>query len=153
MEVTGTWDDPAFAGRPLPAPDDLSAEFWRAARSGELRYQQCPACGHRQFYPRLLCTECGATPEWKAASGRGTVHTFTVVRKNLAPPFDRLTPYVVAVVELEEGPRMMGNVTHCDPDEVRIGMAVAAYAVAVDEGIGVPFWRPQAPDGDAAGRS
>ncbi len=142
MEVSGSWDDPDLAGRPLPGPDMLSAGYWEAARRGELRIQECPACGHRQFYPRLLCTECGGTPEWMAASGRGTVHTFTVVRKNLAPPFDRLTPYVVAVVELDEGPRMMGNVTHCDPDRVRIGMAVTAYAVVADEGIGVPFWRP-----------
>jgi uncharacterized OB-fold protein len=77
------------------------------------------------------------------------VHTFTVVRKNLAPPFDRLTPYVVAVVELAEGPRMMGNVTHCDPDQVRIGDAVTAYAVAVDDGVAAPFWRPAADGGGA----
>jgi uncharacterized OB-fold protein len=142
MEVSGSWEEPDYAGRPVPGPDTLSAEFWDAASRGELLIQECPVCGHRQFYPRLLCTECGATPEWKAASGRGTVHTFTVVRKNLAPPFDRLSPYVVAVVELAEGPRMMGNVTHCDPDEVSIGMDVTAYAVIADEGIGVPFWRP-----------
>ncbi|MGO9456933.1 MAG: Zn-ribbon domain-containing OB-fold protein [Acidimicrobiales bacterium] len=142
MEVSGSWDAPDFAGRPLPDADMLSAGYWDAARHGELRIQECPACRHRQFYPRFLCTECGGTPEWMAASGRGTVHTFTVVRRNLAPPFDRLTPYVVAVVELDEGPRMMGNVTHCDPDRVRIGMEVTAYAVVADEGIGVPFWRP-----------
>jgi uncharacterized protein len=145
MEVTGTWEDPGFAGRPLPGPDDLSSEYWAAARAGELWYQECGACGHRQFYPRYLCTACGAAPEWRVASGRGTVHTFTVVRKNLAPPFDRLTPYVLAVVELEEGPRMMGNITHCEPDEVGIGMAVTVYAVAVDEEVAVPFWRPHRP--------
>ena len=142
MEVSGTWEDPDFSGRPVPGPDTLSAEFWDAAHRGELLIQECPVCHHRQFYPRLLCTECGATPEWKAASGRGTVHTFTIVRKNLAPPFDRLSPYVVAVVELEEGPRMMGNVTGCAPDDVAVGMPVKAYAVKIEDGLAIPFWEP-----------
>jgi len=144
VEVLGTWDDPLYAGRPVPAPDALSGAFWTAAAGGELRIQECPECGHRQFYPRLLCTACGSTPHWAVASGRGTLHTFSVVRKNLAAPFDRLTPYVVAMVELEEGPRMMGNVTHCDPADVHIGMALTAYAVQAVEGIAVPFWRPAA---------
>jgi uncharacterized OB-fold protein len=143
MEVTGSWEDADYQGRPVPDPDALSAEYWEAAGRGELRYQECPVCHHRQFYPRLVCTECGATPEWRASSGRGTVHTFTVVRKNLAPPFDRLVPYVVAVIELEEGPRMLGNVTDCHPDGVRIGMAVTAHAVVAEDGIAVPFWRPK----------
>jgi len=142
MEVEGTWEDLAFKGRPVPDPDALSAEFWSAAATGELRYQECPECGHRQHYPRLLCTACGSTPRWQASSGRGTVHTFSVVRKNLAPPFDTLAPYVVAVIELEEGPRMMGNVTHCAPEQVFIGMPVVAYAVLARDDIGVPFWKP-----------
>jgi uncharacterized protein len=142
MEVVADWDDPRFAGRPRPDPDQLSAQFFAAADAGELRYQECPSCGHRQFYPRLLCTECGGEPEWRAASGRGSVHTFTVVRQSLMPPFDGLAPYVIAMVELDEGPKMMGNVTDCDPGDVHIGMPVSAYAVRVEEGISVPFWRP-----------
>jgi uncharacterized OB-fold protein len=142
MEVVADWEDPRFAGRPRPDPDQLSAQFFAAADAGELRYQECPSCGHRQFYPRLLCTECGGEPEWRTASGRGSVHTFTVVRQSLMAPFDGLAPYVIAMVELDEGPKMMGNVTDCDPVDVHIGMAVSAYAVRVEDGVSVPFWRP-----------
>ena len=143
MEVVTDWDDPAFAGRPVPAPSGVAAEYFAAVETGELRYQDCPSCGHRQFYPRQLCAGCGGEPVWAVSSGRGRVHTFTVVRQNLSPPFASLVPYVLAVVELEEGPRLMGNVTDCQVEDVKIGMAVEAYAVRVREGLGVPFWRPQ----------
>lgn len=135
-------DAPAVEGIPLPATDNVSARYWEAAARGEILYQQCPSCGHRQFYPRACCTECGADPDWKPASGRGTVHTFTIIRQNWADPFRELLPYVVAMVELDEGPRIMSNVTHCEPEEVHIGMAVEAYVVRMEDDLGVPFWRP-----------
>jgi uncharacterized protein len=144
MEVVSDWDNPAFAGRPVPEPNGVAAEYFAAIERGELRYQECPACGARQFYPRALCAGCGAEPRWAVSCGRGLIHTFTVVRQNLSPPFSSLVPYVLAIVELEEGPRMMGNVTGCAVDDVRIGMAVEAYAVRVRDGLGVPFWRPLA---------
>lgn len=128
--------------KPLPQTDPVSAPFWSAAGEGRLLYQRCPACGHRQFYPRAACTACGADPEWAEASGRGEVHTFTIVRQFGAPPFKDELPYVVAMIELEEGVRMMGNVTGCDVEAVRIGMPVEAYAVLAAPGIGVTFWRP-----------
>jgi hypothetical protein len=127
--------------RPLPEPDAVTRPFWEAAAQGRLLYQRCSACGHRQFYPRAICTACGATPEWAESSGQGTVHTFTVVRQYGAPPFSNELPYVVAMIELEEGVRMMGQVTGCPVDEVRVGMPVQAYAVRADEAIGVVFWR------------
>jgi uncharacterized OB-fold protein len=71
------------------------------------------------------------------------VHTYTVVRQYQAPPFVDELPYVVAVIELEEGVHMFGNVTDCPPDQVRVGMPVEAYAVAAAERVGVPFWRPR----------
>jgi uncharacterized OB-fold protein len=126
--------------KPLPEKDPVSGAFWSAAAEGRLLYQQCPSCGHRQFYPRALCTACGADPEWAEASGRGTVHTFTVVRQQGARAWRDEVPYVVAIIELEEGPRMMGNVTGCPVEEVTIGMPVRAYAVQADDGIGIPYW-------------
>ena len=129
-------------GRPLPQADNVSEPFWSAAAEGKVLYQECPACSHRQFYPRAMCTNCAADPEWREASGRGTVHTFTVIRQNWAPPFADELPYVVAMVELAEGVKMMTNITDCDPDTVHIGMAVEAYTVKVEDGLGVIFWRP-----------
>ena len=130
--------------KPLPEHDPVFAPFWEAAARGRLLYQECPVCGHRQFYPRPLCTACGADPEWAEASGRGTVHTFTVVRQYQAPPFVDELPYVVAVIELDEGVKMIGNVTGCPVDDVNVGMPVEAYAVEAAEGVGVPYWRPRA---------
>jgi uncharacterized OB-fold protein len=140
MEVVRgrTWD------RPQLAPGALDREFFEAAARGTLLYQQCPACGHRQFYPRLLCTACGGDVVWASASGRGAVHTFTIVRQNGQKPFKDELPYAVAMVELEEGVRMMGNVMGCPVEQVRIGMAVEAYAVDCGEGLAVPFWRAAA---------
>jgi uncharacterized protein len=132
-----------IAGRPLPRPDHVSATYWAAAAEGKVLYQECPACGHRQFYPRAMCTACAAEPEWREASGRGTVHTFTIIRQNWANPFREELPYVVAMVELDEGVKMMTNITDCEIDDVHVGMAVEAYTVRVDDAVGIPFWRPQ----------
>jgi hypothetical protein len=131
-----TWE------RPIPAGGNVVGEFWSAAADGRLLVQRCAACGTRQFYPRQVCATCGSTPEWEQASGRGVVHTFTIVRQNGAKPFSAELPYVVAIVELEEGPRMMGNVTGCAAEDVTVGMAVHAYAVKIEEGLAVPFWEP-----------
>jgi uncharacterized OB-fold protein len=130
--------------KPLPERDPVFAPFWEAAAGGQLLYQECPVCGNRQFYPRALCIACGADPEWAEASGRGTVHTYTIVRQYSAPPFKDELPYVVAVIELDEGVKMIGNVTDCAVDTVRVGMPVEAYAVEAAEHVGVPFWRPAA---------
>jgi len=132
--------------RPLPRPDNVSKPFWEAASRGELLIQRCPS-GHRQFYPRAVCRVCGSDPEWERASGRGTVHTFTVIRQNHARPFRDELPYVVAMVELDEGVRMMGNITDCAIDQVRIGMPVEVHMVQAEPGVGVPFWRPVAGEG------
>lgn len=133
---------PPLEGRPLPDIDNVSAAYWAAAASGQLLYQACPSCHHRQFYPRAMCTACGGDTEWIEASGRGTIHTYTVIRQNWAMPFRELQPYVVAMIELDEGPRMMTNLTDVAIDEVDIGMPVECYAVKVEDGLGLPFWRP-----------
>jgi len=128
--------------RSIPDPDRSQRRFFEAAARGELVYQRCPACDHAQFYPRAVCTACGADPEWATASGRGSVHTFTIVRQNFMKPFADELPYVVAMIELEEGVRMMTNVTGCDPETVAIGMRVRADFVATDDQLGVPRFVP-----------
>jgi uncharacterized OB-fold protein len=128
--------------KPLPQPDNVSAPYWRAGADGRLLVQECPKCGNRQWYPRALCTACGADPEWLECSGRGTLHTFTIVRQFGMRPFRDELPYVVGMVDLEEGPRIMGAVTDCDPDDVRIGMSVEVHFLKAADDIGVPYWRP-----------
>lgn len=133
---------PAIAGRPLPEVDNVSAAFWAGVVAGKLLIQRCPQCSFAQFYPRALCTTCGGTPDWEEASGRGRVHTFTIIRQNWAEPFKGELPYIVAIIEIHEGPRMMSNITHCDIKSVDVGMDVVAYGVRVDDAIALLFWRP-----------
>lgn len=137
-EPSGEWGD-----RPVPVPDGSSAKYWAAAAAGEMLLQACRSCGAYQFYPRLACRECGGVPEWRKASGRGIVHTFTVIHQNGSRAFRERVPYVVAMVELEEGPRMMSNVVDCLPEEVHIGMPVVVCFVTVEEGVAIPQFRPR----------
>ncbi|GLZ08156.1 hypothetical protein Acsp03_56220 [Actinomadura sp. NBRC 104412] len=136
-------------GRPVPVPDHVSAPYFSACARGELWIQRCPDCGYRQHYPRPLCVECGAEPEWETTRGLGTVHTFTVVRQMGVEPFRSRLPYVVAMIELDEGPLMMGDVTDIDVDEVRIGQRVEVYMLRTGKDVAVPHWRPVR--GDARG--
>jgi uncharacterized OB-fold protein len=128
--------------KPLPQLDNVNTEYWKAAREGRLLIQQCTKCGKRQWYPRALCTQCAGEPEWLEAAGRGTIHTYTVVRQQGIPAFKAELPYVIAMVELEEGPLIFGSMPGTDPDTVSIGMPVEVYFAAATDDTGVPYWRP-----------
>jgi uncharacterized OB-fold protein len=132
--------------RPTPDPDGEGVPYFEACARGELLVQECPECGHRQHYPRAWCVECGATPGWLTTEGVGTVHTFTIMHQYGAEPFKSELPYAVVIVELPEGPRLMGNLTDCDPADVHIGMPVEVYMVSAAENVAVPFWRPRRAD-------
>jgi uncharacterized OB-fold protein len=109
----------------LPQPTPISAPFWQAAREGRLVVQRCEDCGHRQLYPRSLCTACGEQRlGWHECSGRGRVKTFTVIRRAVSAAYEPDVPYVVALIELEEGPTLMSNVVGCVPEAVGIGAPV-----------------------------
>ncbi|HJQ83806.1 MAG TPA: Zn-ribbon domain-containing OB-fold protein [Candidatus Binatia bacterium] len=111
--------------KPLPRIDEESRGFWEALARHELYFQRCRACGTNRLYPRAVCPAClSSATEWVRASGRGTVYSFTVTHQNQAPGFREELPYVLAIVELEEGVRLMTNVVGCAPDAVRIGMPV-----------------------------
>jgi uncharacterized OB-fold protein len=89
------------------------------------------------------CTECGSQAlEWVVACGRGTVYSYTVARRPTHPAFAERVPYVIAIVELDEGPRVTTNVVDCDPDAVRIGLPVELTFEAPVDGIALPLFRP-----------
>jgi uncharacterized protein len=120
----------AVESRTLPAPaphvDPEARPYWEAAAQGRLSLQRCNECGVVVWYPRGLCPACGSLAlSWFAASGRGMVYSYTVNRRGLGEYRDA-APYVLAYVELEEGPRVLTNVVDCDPQSVRIGAAVRA---------------------------
>ena len=128
--------------KPVPRPDEESRWFWEACARHELYLQRCRNCGTLRFYPRALCPKClSAATDYLRASGRGTVYTFTVTYQNQAPGFREELPYVLAWVELDEGPRLLTNVIGCAPDEVRIGMPVEVEFEDVGEAIALPKFR------------
>ena len=128
---------------PAPVADWETRAYWEGAARGELVLQRCRACGAVQHRPRALCVSCFAGEiSHFVASGRGRVHTFTVTRQNQAPGFAKACPYVLAYVELEEGPRLLTNVVGCEPSELRIGMPVVVEFAATDGEFPVPVFEP-----------
>jgi uncharacterized OB-fold protein len=127
----------------LPTPDAETQPYWDAARERRLLVKRCRACSRAHFYPRPFCPHCwSAEVDWEEASGRATLYTWSVVHRNDLPPFGERVPYVAAVVDLAEGPRMMTNVVGCDPGQLRIGMALEVdFRVETDE-VTVPVFRP-----------
>ncbi|MCA1831589.1 MAG: Zn-ribbon domain-containing OB-fold protein [Actinomycetota bacterium] len=126
---------------PVPLPDDDSAPFWKAAARHELVLQRCAACGAYRHPPRPMCPSCLSMESvWVPASGHGRVWSWVVVHPPVLPAFAEKTPYNVAVIELDEGVRMVGNVLGIDqPDE---GMEVEVVFEDVEEGVSLPQWRP-----------
>jgi uncharacterized OB-fold protein len=113
-------------GRPLPRRTPTSAPYFDALREGRLRLQRCPRDGFF-FYPRSRCPDClGDDWAWEDVSGRGTVYSFTVDRVGLDPAQRSRIPLVIAIVELEEGPRLTSNVVGCAPEAVSVGLPVVA---------------------------
>ena len=114
------------ADRILPGPDGLGAEFYaRAAETGVLHLQRCDDCSTWRHPPRVLCASCGSHAwSWQPTSGRGRVFTWTVTHRATDPAFAEYLPYAVLVVELEEGPRVVGNLRDLAPSELRLELAV-----------------------------
>lgn len=128
---------------PEPIVNADSAPYWEGAREDKLLLQRCGDCGTLRFFPRLLCTECGSeNTEWDEVSGRGTVQSFTVVHRAAFPEFQAQTPYIIALIDLEEGPRMMTNIIGDDAHDVAIGDAVTvAFEERGRDGAKVPQFR------------
>ncbi len=126
-----------------PFADWETRGFWEGCGRGELVLQRCTRCDQVQHRPRALCPGCLSSDiEHFVASGRGEVYSYTVTEQNGLPGFREACPYVLAYVDLEEGPRLMTNIVGCDPVDVHIGMAVQVEFVETDRGLGVPRFRP-----------
>ncbi|GAA0417424.1 DNA-binding protein [Acrocarpospora corrugata] len=124
-----------------PAQNRDTAFFWEGARSGELRIQKCGDCGELRHPPGPLCPSCRSTERtYAVAAGTGVVYSY-VVHHNPPVP-GRETPFVVAVVELPEGVRIVGNVVDCAAAEVEIGMPVRVAYHVMDDELTLPMWTP-----------
>ena len=113
--------------KPLPRPlnPELTRPFWEAAKRHELVMPRCKTCDQLFFYPRSECPRClGSDLEWVRVSGRGWLHSFTIINQPANAAFRDDVPYVYAVVQLIEGPRMISNLVECDVESVSVDMPV-----------------------------
>ncbi|MBM4761831.1 Zn-ribbon domain-containing OB-fold protein [Bacillus sp. B15-48] len=130
------------SGKLFPQPTKETAKYWEGCHNHELLIQKCNSCGHYQFYPRLMCTDCSSYHiDWVSASGRGKVKSFTIMHRAITKAYLAETPYVIALIELEEGPTMMSNVVGCDPKTVEIGMDVEVTFEDWSEEITIPKFK------------
>jgi uncharacterized OB-fold protein len=135
--------------KPLPTPAPLvepdTKAFWEATAEGRLLLPRCQACETVIWYPRSYCPACGSIGvNWVEASGRGTIYSFTVNRLGRADvaEYRGLGPFVLAYVELEEGPRIMTNIVDCDPASVAVGQRVEAVFQDTGQGNALIRFRP-----------
>ena len=115
--------------KPLPAPanEELTRPFWEAAKRHQLIMPRCNTCGNVFFYPREACPAClGGDLDWTPVSGRGRVYSYTIVHQAANAAFQPDAPYAYAVIQLDEGPRLVSNVGDCPIEDVTVGMPVTA---------------------------
>jgi len=132
------------AHKPLPQPTPDTLPFWEGCKRHELMLPRCRACNRFHFYPRALCPHCWSpTLEWVKASGRGRLYSY-VINYRPAPGFEPDEPYVIAIVELEEGVRMMSNLVDVEPVPAKLpmDMPVAVVFDDVNETVTLPKFRP-----------
>jgi uncharacterized OB-fold protein len=128
---------------PLPRPTALSRPHWDGCKLGVLRVQRCRDCAGFVFIPQPLCTHCQSDAlAWVESSGRGIVYSYSVVHR--APRPDFAVPYVVAIVELEEGWHMLTNLVDVATEEVRVGLPVEVSFRPMSDAISLPYFRPRA---------
>jgi uncharacterized OB-fold protein len=121
---------------PAPEPNPETKRFWEAAAQGQLLVKKCLSCGEIHYYPRALCPFCGSDrTDWQTASGRGTVYSWSVMRR-------AETPYAIAYVTLDEGVTMMTNIVDCDLNGIRIGQKVRVVWKPTEGGPPLPAFTP-----------
>jgi uncharacterized protein len=130
---------------PSPTVEPETQRFWDATAQGTLLLPRCLSCSTFIWYPRAFCPACGSqSVEWVEASGRGTIYSYTINRRGYGdhPEYRGQGTFVLAYVELDEGPRVMTNIVDCDPDSVAIGQLVEVVFHDTGQGAALPRFRP-----------
>ena len=129
--------------KPLPSVVGETKPYWDSCKRGDLVIQKCDDCGEYQFYPRGICSNCLSNNiQWVKSTGKGTVWTYTVTYQNRTLGFAQDVPYILALVELDEGVKMFTNIVECEPSNVQIGMSVEVTFVQANNQISVPYFKP-----------
>lgn len=130
---------------PPPAVNPETQEFWTATAAGRLLLKRCQDCGSVIWYPRAICPDCSSLrTEWFPASGRGRVYSYTVNHRGEGP-YQGSAPYVLAYVELDEGPRVMTNLVQAQDPELAIGLRVEVVFHDTGGDSALPRFRPERP--------
>lgn len=128
--------------KPLPKPTQDTTPFWEGCKNHKLLLQKCKECEDVRFPASIMCPSCGSLDyEWMSASGKGEVWSHVIFHLSYHPAYERLVPYGVAIVELEEGVRMVTNIVGCPPEEIHIGMPVEVFFDDVSENIALPKFK------------
>lgn len=128
--------------RPLPKPTEYTRPYWESAKQNKLVIQKCSSCESLQFYPRPYCISCLSDEmDWVEVSGRGTIYTYTINHRSPNSYMQDKVPYVVAIIELEEGIRMMANIIDSVLDKVEIGAHVHVVFENINEDITIPQFK------------
>jgi uncharacterized OB-fold protein len=129
---------------PAPNAAGTAAEHWKAAAGRRLALPYCASCAEFQWPPRAGCLHCRGEMSWRDASGRGRIVSFSVARRAVHPELADEAPYVIAFVELDEGPRIFTNVVDVDAGAITTGMRVRCrFEAALDETVSVPVFAPE----------
>jgi len=129
--------------KPLPLMTKLSRIFYEGCKRGKLLYQQCRDCQEVVFFPKELCSSCMSRDlEWKESEGKGKIHTFTVTYEGAPPEFMADAPFALAIINMDEGFRIMSNIVECDLDRIVCDMRVEVIFDAVTSEITIPRFRP-----------
>ena len=125
--------------RPVPNPTADSLPYWRAANEGRLVVQTCQSCNATQFYPRGFCVTCLSEDlEWKESQGLGRIYSFTICRIAGHPAMADQVPYAMALVDLDEGVRMLAQIIHPDLSDISIGTRVSVTFERLTDDIQLP---------------
>ena len=136
--------EPTVLPSPAPEINPETKPFWDATLEGRFLLRHCTRCEGNHFYPRTICPFCGSfDTEWLESTGKGVVYTYAVTRKGLGV-FAEAGPYVLAMVELDEGPRFLTNIVECDPETVRIGDRVEVVFQRTEADAALYRFRPLA---------
>ena len=130
--------------KPLPVFSAESKPFWDGCQRHELLLQQCDRCHSFWFPPSSMCPDCLSVEwKWTRSCGRGRIHSFVIFQRVYHPGFADDVPYVVAVVELEEGPRLISNIVGCNPQSVQCEMPVELVFENVSREVTLPKFGPK----------
>lgn len=128
--------------KPMPSPDGDSMALWEGLKEGKLLLQKCTDCGDVQYYRQEMCCNCLSDNVGSFEStGRGTIHSYSVVHRAPGPAFKADVPYAVLLVELEEGPRMISSLVGSDPNEIDMDMKVELVTEKIDDDISLPRFK------------